>query len=155
KTSSNRAHGLASDAWRTVRAVIPARDDELSALAWSFLFAFTALGGNYILRPLRDEMGVAAGPKHLPSLFLTTLVAMLAINPLFTMLVLFCPRRRLVPVLFRVLALSLVAFYLLLVTAPEPQFSMVARAFFVWASLVNLLVVSVIWGFLSDRFQTE
>ena len=37
----------------------------------------------YVLRPIRDELGVAGGVKNLPWLFTGTLLAMLAANPLF------------------------------------------------------------------------
>ncbi len=149
------SHSPGRRAVHALRGLIPVRDDEVAALAWSCLFAFSMLGGNYILRPLRDEMGVAAGPQHLPALFLTTLAAMLVANPLFAALVGRCPRRSLIPVLFRGLGLSLLGFYLLLQSVPDPGASLIGRAFFVWASLVNLLVVSVVWGCLADRFDDD
>ena len=38
---------------------------ELPALAWSFAYFFTLLAGYYVLRPVRDEMGVQAGLERL------------------------------------------------------------------------------------------
>ena len=52
------------------------RPGELGALAWAFAYFFFLLSAYYILRPLRDEMGVAVGPDRLQWLFTATFVAM-------------------------------------------------------------------------------
>ena len=45
------------------------RDEEVAALLWSFAYFFCLLTGYYILRPLRDEMGIAGGVENLQWLF--------------------------------------------------------------------------------------
>ncbi len=42
---------------------------EIEALAWAWLFIFAILMSYYIMRPIRDAMGVAGGVRNLPWLF--------------------------------------------------------------------------------------
>ena len=44
---------------RIIKAV-PATPQERAAALWSFGYFFTLLAGYYVLRPLRDQMGIAA-----------------------------------------------------------------------------------------------
>ena len=71
---------------------------ELPALAWSFAYFFTLLAGYYVLRPVRDEMGVQAGTAQLPWLFTATFVTMLLLVPLYGWLCARLPRARLLGV---------------------------------------------------------
>ena len=48
-----------------------------------FGFFFCLLCGYYLLRPLRDAMGLVGGANSLPWLFTATFVAMLALVPVF------------------------------------------------------------------------
>ena len=38
---------------------LPANAEERAAALWSFAYFFTLLAGYYVLRPLRDQMGIA------------------------------------------------------------------------------------------------
>src|SRR5258707_15094167 len=49
-----------------VQRAVPANPRERSAALWSFAYFFTLLAGYYVLRPLRDQMGIAGGVKNLP-----------------------------------------------------------------------------------------
>ena len=53
------------------------------AVSWAFVYFFLLLASYYILRPLRDEMGIAGGIDKLPWVFTGTFVAMLVAVPLF------------------------------------------------------------------------
>ena len=57
---------------RTVDRLVTTRPGELRALCWSFAYFFCLLAGYYVLRPLRDEMGIAGGVRNLPWLFTAT-----------------------------------------------------------------------------------
>lgn len=141
--------------WLSARLqrLVNVRPEEVGALVWAFLYFFCLLSSYYILRPLRDEMGVAAGVSQLQWLFTATFLVMLAAVPVFGMLVARFPRRRFVPWVYWFFIACIVSFYGLL------QFDEwrvpVARAFFVWVSIFNLFVVTVFWGFLSDLFSYE
>ena len=56
---------------------------ELKALILSLLYFFSLLCSYYIIRPIRDEMGIAGGIENLQWLFTGTFVAMVALVPLF------------------------------------------------------------------------
>ncbi|MEW6689762.1 MAG: MFS transporter [Pseudomonadota bacterium] len=129
------------------------RPGELRALCWSFAYFFCLLAGYYVLRPLRDEMGVAGGVKNLQWLFTATFFTMLAAVPLYGALVARLPRRRFIPVVYHFFALNLAAFWVLLSFDIEKVIA--ARVFFVWISVFNLFVVSVFWSFMADLFSAE
>ena len=89
------------------------RDEEVAALLWSFAYFFCLLTGYYILRPLRDEMGIAGGVENLQWLFTGTFVAMLLAVPVFGAVVARFPRRRFVPLVYRFFILNLLVFFVL------------------------------------------
>ena len=61
---------------------------EGAGLSWSALSFFFILGGYYVIRPLRDEMGASSGGGFaLNWLFFGTLAGTLLVNPLFGALV--------------------------------------------------------------------
>lgn len=121
----------------------------------SFACHFLVLASYYIIRPIRDDMGVAGGVNNLPWLFTGTLVAMLVANALFSALVARHSRRRFIPIAYRLFLLNLVVFFVLLKTLSASQQIWVGRSFYIWTSVFNLFVVSVFWAFLTDVFHTE
>jgi len=138
-----------------LQLLLSARKDERALLALSGLFFFLVMAGYFILRPIRDQMGVAGGVDNLAWLFSGTLLAMLAINPLFSMLVSRWPRPRFVAFSYRALMLCLAGFYLALVGLPEASQVWIGRVFFIWVSVFNLFAVSVFWAVMADVFQSE
>ncbi len=58
---------------RLLRRLIDVTPAELPALGWCWLYIFSVLASYYILRPIRDQMGVAGGVNNLPWLFTGTL----------------------------------------------------------------------------------
>jgi ATP:ADP antiporter, AAA family len=142
--------------WTTLRQrVVDARPDELRALGVAFVYFFLVLTSYYIIRPIRDDMGVAGGVENLPWLFTGTLVAMIAANALFGAIVARFSRRQFIPYAYRFFLLNLVLFFFVLRAAPPEQQVWIGRAFYIWASVFNLFVVSVFWGFMADIFTTE
>ena len=122
-------------------------------LAWASASFFFLLGGYYIIRPLREEMGASSGGGFaLNWLFLGTLAGTFLVTPLFGTLVSRVPRRVFVPAVYHALAGSFVLFYVALSVLSGPQRLATARFFFVFVSTFNLLIVSVFWGFLADLF---
>src|SRR5690349_24062796 len=67
---------MAEPIHRWLARVVDAKPGEVRALLWSFTYFFCLLAGYYVLRPVRDEMGLAGGIKNLPWLFQRTLVVM-------------------------------------------------------------------------------
>ena len=126
---------------------------ETRALLWSFSYFFVLLCSYYILRPMRDEMGILGGVEHLQWLFTGTLVAMLAAVPVFGWISSRYPRQQFLPYVYFFFIFCLLAFYSLIQGEVAPVY--VARAFFVWASVFNLFVVSVFWSFMTDLFDNR
>jgi AAA family ATP:ADP antiporter len=131
------------------------REPEARALAWSWLYVFALFLAYHVLRPIRDELGVSAGIENLPWLFTGTMLAMLAVNPLFAYAVRRWTRERFIAVSYRFFMLNLLIFMVLLAMSTPEQHVWVGRAFFIWVSVFNLFVVSVFWSFIVDVFNTE
>ncbi|WP_293778686.1 MFS transporter [uncultured Oxalicibacterium sp.] len=124
---------------------------EMRATLLGFTWFFCLLGGYYLLRPLRDAMGLAGGEEELQWLFTATFLAMLTLVPLFGMLVARFPPRRFVPIAYRFFTASILCFCVLI--AADVQGMWVARVFFVWISVFNLFVISIFWSVLADCFS--
>lgn len=135
--------------------MIDVRPAELRALGWSWLYIIAVFISYYILRPIRDEMGVAGGVENLQWLFTGTLLGMIAVNPPFAALVAKLPRVKFIGLSYRFFAVNLLVFVVLLQLASGDQSIWVGRVFFVWTSIFNLFVVSVFWALMVDVFDTE
>ena len=129
------------------------RPEEVRALLWSFAYFFFLLAAYYVLRPVRDEMGIAGGVKNLPWLFTATFIVMLTVVPVFGAMVARIPRRRFIPLVYHFFVANILIFWLLLTF----KFAMAdtAKVFFVWISVFNLFAVSVFWSFMSDLYASE
>jgi AAA family ATP:ADP antiporter len=111
------------------------------------------LSSYYILRPLRDEMGVAGGTRNLPWMFTATFVAMLLTAPLLAAAVAWLPRRTFIPVVYQFFVLNIAVFWVLLKL--DVATVIVARAFFVWVTVFSVFTVSVFWSFMADVYRSE
>ncbi|WP_223527468.1 NTP/NDP exchange transporter [Pseudomonas sp. GL-R-19] len=131
------------------------RPEEAPAVMWSLLYVIALFLAYYVLRPIRDELGVASGVANLPWLFTGTLIVMLLVSPLFALAVRNLPRKQFVALSYRFFAANLIVFALLLHFASPEWQVWVGRAFFIWVSVFNLFVVSVFWSFIVDIFDSE
>jgi ATP:ADP antiporter, AAA family len=123
------------------------------AVTWAFVYFFLLLASYYILRPLRDEMGIAGGIDKLPWVFTGTFIAMLVAVPLFGFITQRLPRRRFLPLVYGFFILNLLLFYAAFQL--DDWRAVTARAFFIWVSVFNLFVVSVFWSFMVDLFGSS
>lgn len=126
---------------------------ERAALRLGFAFHFCVLASYYLVRPLRDALGLEGGADKLQWLFTATFVVMLLMVPLFGALVSRLPATRFVPLIYRVIAVSMLVFGVLIANHVAPV--AVGRVFFVWISIYNLFIVSIFWSVLVDRFSSE
>ena len=133
--------------------VVAVRPQERRALLWSFAYFFCLLAGYYVLRPLRDEMGIAGGVKNLQWMFTATFVVMLAAVPIFGAVVAKLPRRRFIPLVYHFFVANIAIFWVLLASGVDKP--VVARVFFVWISVFNLFAVSVFWSFMADVWTAD
>lgn len=122
-------------------------------MLFGFAYFFCLLCAYYLLRPLRDAMGLHGGAGHLQWLFTATFVAMLVLVPIFGAVATRWPPRRFVPLVYRFFSLNILGFGVLFATGVQDMF--VSRAFFVWISVFNLFVVSIFWSVMADHFSNE
>jgi AAA family ATP:ADP antiporter len=153
--AADAARGQAGLAHRLLQRVVAVRPEEMRAVLWCWLYIFAVLSSYYIMRPIRDQMGVAAGVKNLPWLFTGTLASMLLLNLPFAYLVKKLPRSRFIPLTYRFFAVNILLFAAALYVADARQTIWIGRVFFIWASVYNLFVVSVFWQLNVDLFSPE
>jgi len=141
--------------YKKIRRWVNVKPNEMRSLGWAFLYVFALFLAYYVLRPIREELGVASGVDNLPWLFTGTLLAMIALNPLYSYLVKRWSREQFIKITYRFFMLNLIVFMILLMTAKPAQHIWIGRAFFIWISVFNLFVVSVFWSLVVDIFNAE
>ncbi len=119
-------------------------------VALPFLTFFSVLCGYFVLRPVRDEIGVRAGVEHLPWLFTATFVFTLLLVPLFGWIVARVPRRIIATATYALCAVLLLATY-----AGLQSGNLVAWGIglFIGISVLNLFITSVFWSLMADAYD--
>ncbi len=151
--SSDRSAGAVASLRRWAARAVPATPPERAAALWSFAYFFMLLAGYYVLRPLRDQMGIAGGVRNLPWLFTATFLALLVAQPLYGALVARLPRARFIPIVYHFFVVNLALFWILLTLGIGTTW--IARVFYVWVSVFNLFAVAVFWSFMADLFTAD
>ena len=126
---------------------------EGAAFVWSFFYFFSLLTAYFILRPIRDAMGIAGGTGSLAYLFSYTFIVMLAVMPIYGALVAHFPRRKLIPYIYSFFILNLLLFWFFF--SNKIMMDLTAKVFFVWLSVFNVFVVSIFWSFMIDIFKAS
>ncbi len=137
----------------SIREAFNFRPGELKMVAWSFLYFFSLLTSYYMLRPVREQMGVASGVDNLQWLFTGTLAVMLLVQPIYGKIVSSFPRKVFLPFIYLFFASNIVLFYFLF--SRYDQNVILARTFFIWVSVFNLFIVSVFWSYMADIYNRE
>ena len=115
-----------------------------------FFLLFT---GYFILRPVRETLGVASGPETLHWLFTGTFVATVAVLPVFGWVASKVSRRSILPWTYGFFVANLLGFAAALAAQPDNLWT--ARAFYIWLSVFNLLAVSLAWSVAADIFVSK
>lgn len=123
---------------------------ETGAVVAGLVLFFLLFTGYFMLRPVRETMGVAGGVDNLQWLFTGTFVATLAAMPLFGWVAARVRRRHILPWTFGFFVLNLLVFAALFGSQPENVW--IARTFYIWLSVFNLLSISLAWSVLADLF---
>lgn len=138
---------------RGLFSAVQVKPGELRALLLAFGYFFFVLACYYVLRPVRDEMGVRSGVRNLPWLFTGTFLVSLAIAPVYAAVVARWRRKTFIPLVYGFLVLNILAFWAML--AGNVAAGATAMVFFVWLSVFNVFAVSVFWSFMADVFSSE
>lgn len=138
---------------RGLARVVRARSGELKPVLLAFGYFFFVLACYYVLRPVRDEMGIRSGVRNLPWLFTATFVASLVIAPIYAALVARLKRASFIPLVYGFLILNILAFWGLLTAGAYA--AQTAIVFFVWITVFSVFAVSVFWSFMADLFSAD
>ncbi|SQK74827.1 Npt1/Npt2 family nucleotide transporter [Tatumella ptyseos] len=94
------------------------RREEVSLLLWSMLYIFCVLSAYYVIRPIRDTLGIDGGVNNLQWLFAATLIVMILLTLPFSALSSRLPRRRFIPWVYRFFIIHLLIFAALMFFLP-------------------------------------
>jgi len=142
----------AQAAARLLRRLVDVHPGETRALLAGFAYFFCLLSSYYLLRPLRDALGLVGGAGQLQWLFTATFIVMLLLVPVFGLLAQRWPPRRFIALIYRFFAGNILCFAALFAAGLHEL--AVSRVFFVWISVYNLFVVSIFWSVLADHFSS-
>lgn len=135
-----------------LRRLFNVQPGEAGVVAAGLLMFFLLFCGYFMLRPVREVMGLAGGVNNLQWLFTATFVATLVVLPLFGALASRIARAPLVAWVYGFFVLNLAGFALALQLRPDDVW--VGRVFYVWLSVFNLLSISLAWSVLADVFTS-
>ncbi|MBD8614050.1 MFS transporter [Pseudomonas putida] len=130
---------------------INARPGEGRAALNGFALFFCLFCGYFMLRPIRESMGIQGGVENLQWLFTATFVAMLVAVPLFAWLNSKVARLHYIDWVYGFFGCNLLAFAAAFAAAEQGIW--LARVFYVWISVYNLFVISVAWSLMADVFD--
>lgn len=136
---------------RAAKAINAETEELYPALAGFALF-FCLFCGYFMLRPIREAMGIQGGVENLQWLFTATFVVMLIAVPLFGWLNSVVPRVQFVDWVYGFFAINLLLFAGTFALHDDSVW--LARTFYVWISVYNLYVVSVGWSLMADAFDS-
>lgn len=131
------------------------RREEKGPVLLGSLFFFCVMTALMMLRPAREALGMQRNIDSVRWLFIGTAVVTLLVNPAFGWLVSRYRRISFISATYGFFALSLVAFWAVLVFAPTAIGVTTGQVFYVWFSVFNLFAVMVFWSLLADRFTLE
>ena len=131
------------------------RRDEAGPTLVAGLFFFCVLTALMVVRPAREALGIQRGIEAIRWLFIGTVVVTLLVNPLFGLLVSRFRRLVFINATYLFFAVSLLAFYTLLVLAPAHIGERTGQVFYVWFSVFNLFATMLFWALMADRFSLE
>ena len=124
---------------------------ELAMVLWCGACFFFLLFGYFLLRPLREAMGVERSMSDLRWLFVVTCFVSLGFTLGFGGLVSKLKGRRFIPIAFRSVMACLVVFIvLMLIPMGDDARLYVGYVFYVWLSVINLLIMSIFWAMMAD-----
>ena len=118
---------------------------------FAFALYFCVLGGYFCLRPVRDTIGTILGRQRVSDLFGYTLLASLAIVPVYGWLCTKLRRQTFLPWIYGGMTIFLLGCAWIFSSHQENN-TTVAESFYVAISVVNLFLVSVMWSFLLELF---
>lgn len=150
-----------------IQKVTGIHKDQVVPASLAAVYLFCIMAGYYILKPLREGMGLLIGKDLIPRLFIASMVVMLVANPIFSFLLSRFSRVRFIKFIYRFFALNILGFIAALKyleatnqmvssgkaeVVQGPAF-IVAILFYLWVSVFNLFAMSVFWALMADLYS--
>jgi ATP:ADP antiporter, AAA family len=126
---------------------------ESKAVLAAFFLFFFVLGSYFAVRPARETIATILGPEAVADLWLYTAIFSIAIIPVYGWLVARIRRGLLLPGIYGSVSLMLVVLGAAIGTGDIDR--SVGSFFYVFISVLNLMLVSVFWSFLLEIFSSE
>jgi len=126
---------------------------ESAAVIAAFFLFFFVLGSYFAVRPVRETVATLIGRERVADLWLYTALFSVAIVPLWGWLVARVRRSLLLTCTYGAVAIILAGIGYSM-QADEGDLR-VGTFFYVWISVLNLMLVSVFWSFLLEMFDRE
>ncbi len=133
-------------------AVAAIERHELPAVVAAFCLFFCVMGGYFAVRPVRDTVGTIIGGDRVADLWMVTWAASLLLIPLYGAVVSRFRRGVFLPWTYGAIAIALAMVGLALGRGGS---LVVEQFFYVFISVLNLFVISMVWSFLLDLFRSE
>lgn len=126
---------------------------EIKAVVASFFLFFFVLGSYFAVRPVRETVAIALTRPVVADLWLWTALFSILIVPIYGFLVARIRRAVLLPCLYG--AVSVMMAVMAVILEDNADTRAVGGTFYVWISVLNLIMVSIFWSFLLEIFSTE
>jgi AAA family ATP:ADP antiporter len=126
---------------------------EVVAVIASFFLFFFVLGSYFTVRPVRETVATILGSDYVADLWLYTAIFSIAIIPIYGWLVGKIRRAVLLPWVYGTTAIILAGVGVLM--AAKDVDKTIGSFFYVWISVLNLMLVSVFWSFLLEMFSRD
>jgi ATP:ADP antiporter, AAA family len=138
---------------RLLAPLVRVQPHERRAVLLAFACHFVLFTSYYILKNVRDTQATVYGTDSLPYAFTATFMGTVLASWLYSWLVARVPLRRLLPGAFWFFLLNLLLFAALMQGLPGNR--VVAGAFFVWFSVINLFMISMFWSLMADTLTAS
>lgn len=138
---------------RQLARVSKVEPQEAAAVLAAFFLFFFVLGSYFAVRPVRETIGTILGRAYVADLWLYTALFSIAIVPIYGWLVGHVRRSILLPSIYGFVAIVMVGIGISL-SADETNRA-AGSFFYVFISVLNLMLVSVFWSFLLEMFSSE
>lgn len=126
---------------------------ETAAVVAAFCLFFFVLGSYFAVRPVRETVATLLGRDRVADLWFYTALFAILIVPLYGWLIARFRRSILLPWVYGAVAviLAVIGFNIQM----DESNLRVGTFFYVWISVLNLMLVSVFWSFLLEMFSAE
>lgn len=122
-------------------------------VAASFALYFCVMAGYFAVRPVRETIGTLLGDERVRDLFVWSWVVAIGVVPVYGALCARFARRTFLPWIYGFVACALGACGIAIST-PGQVPTLAGEFFYVMISVLNLFVVSVMWSFLLELYDT-